>query len=263
MAQLQRLVIGAPFGNWFRRIGVTSTLGTFTHKHRGNFWYRLWRVLWTCRYSWRMRGWINKLGLPSPALTDYVFANRQRDFSRDVVSIHGFEWAEYRDLLQTVSSMQPLAVELNLSCPNVCSDFPRQLVSEALEAVRSGIPVIAKLAPLHWLPVAEDLIGVGIRCFHCCNTIPCPSGGLSGKVLKKYSMAAVADLRRRWGSLPVIIGGGGVTCLQDVRDYMSAGADHVAVASMLFNPFNWRKLVEFRDYLEHTHGPAPSFENGS
>ena len=68
---------------------------------------------------------------------------------------------------------------------------------------------------------------------------------ISGKPLKQYSLWAVGDLRQKYGSDVALIGGGGVTDTTDVVDYLKVGADHVAIASVLFNPFNWRKVKWF------------------
>lgn len=96
--------------------------------------------------------------------------------------------------------------------------------------------------------MGKSLYDQGIRYFHLCNTLPTPKGGMSGKVLKPYSLQAIEEFRK-WKDVK-LIGGGGITSLKDVEDYIQAGADHVSVASMLFNPLNWLKLKNFVEYLE-------------
>jgi len=49
----------------------------------------------------------------------------------------------------------------------------------------------------------------------------------------------------------MIIGGGGITHLDDVKDYQSAGATHFAVGSVLFNPFNWRRIKAIARIINH------------
>jgi dihydroorotate dehydrogenase len=251
-----KLIIGAPFGNYFRRPWVTSTRGTYTWDHRAGPVVRLWRVLKTVRYFRRTESWVNKLGLPSPSIRALGHEARTQPVHDDIVSIHGFNEVEWRCLAVAAGGLHPLAVEFNLSCPNVGQRH--RVVGEALPAVRTavgdGLTVIAKLPPLRWMDMAVPLFGVGVRHFHLCNTIPTPGGGLSGKPLKQYSLWAVEELRQRFGREVTLVGGGGVTCLADVKDYVKAGADHVAVASMLFNPFNWKKLEVFRDHLGPSFG---------
>lgn len=241
---MNRLIIGAPFGNYFNVEGVLSTIGTFTYHYRAGFWKRLWRVMKTVRYNRRQQSWINKLGLPNPSLTYDIKAKGK------IVSIHGFNSKEWLALAMRCESLQPYAVELNLSCPNVMKIGYVTEVEDALEfLLRIGFKVIAKLPPIRWNDLAIPLYNLGCRYFHCCNTIATPGGGISGKPLKQYSLWAVEELRILFPDI-VIIGGGGITDLQDIKDYINAGANSVSIASMLFNPLNWRKVKQFRDYLE-------------
>jgi dihydroorotate dehydrogenase len=249
------LIISAPLGNYLSFAGCTSTLGTFTLRRRGGPFYRLWRCAWTLRYSWRLRGWINKLGLPNPGIDSLA----GRDLSDVIVSVHGLDAGEWAALGAAVLSMRrfPLGVELNLSCPNVTDgrDAFAAAVRVASFLVDGGVRVIAKLPPVRWMEPGDPLYDAGVRTFHLCNTIPTAAGGLSGKTLKQYSLWAIECFRQSFGDAVTLIGGGGVTCEQDVLDYRSAGADHVAVASMLLNPFNWRKVPRL---LEATAGGGKS-----
>jgi dihydroorotate dehydrogenase len=165
------------------------------------------------------------------------------------LSIHGFFKSDWEILILRALEKDPEMLELNLSCPNVT----KTSINEALEAAHYayklfGNRVIAKLSPVKWMEFVNPLTDLGVSTFHLCNTIASPGGGFSGKVLKQYSMWAVEEVRKKYGYAH-IIGGGGVTHLQDVKDYISAGADDVAVASMLFNPLNWGMLDIFKDYL--------------
>ncbi len=240
---MNRIIISAPFGNYFSCRGVTSTIGTYT-LHPTGFIQRFWRIVKTVRYSRRLQSWTNQLGLPDPGIKSVKTSTDK------LLSIHGFNKQEWLQLVELAAKLRPLALELNLSCPNVS----KVIIDEAVQAAviarrRFGQNVIAKLAPIRWMEFVRPLKNVGINHFHLCNTIATPGGGISGKVLKQYSLWAVEDVRKAYKEVK-IIGGGGITELNDVKDYMSAGADYVAVASMLFNPLNWRKLKKFRDYLE-------------
>jgi len=167
-----------------------------------------------------------------------------------ILSIHGFNEQEWSNLLMMAYNLRPLMVELNLSCPNVTKTAIKEAIW-AGEIAKNllGEIVIAKLSPLRWMDFARPLMGVGINKFHLCNTIPSPGGGLSGKVLKQYSLWAVEEVKQTWGNDVKVIGGGGITEISDIDDYIKAGADHVSVGSMLFNPFNWKKLEVFKTYL--------------
>ena len=237
---LQDIVISAPFGNWLNFEGATSTLGTFTLNYRGGFWYRLWRCLRTLRYNRRSQAWINKLGLPNPGIASL---DKSKDYINKVISIHGFNFSEWDELAKRASELSPLAVELNLSCPNVGHKHNIGDVLSAIEHLLStNIMVIAKIPPVRWMDLVNPLYDVGVTTFHACNTIPTPGGGLSGKPLKHYSLWAVEEIKQKFGEKAYIIGGGGVSSIDDVNDYKKAGADAVAIGSMLLNPFNIKKV---------------------
>ena len=113
-----RLIVSAPFGNYVQPDGVTATLGTFTANARGG---RVWRILKTVRYYRRLRAWVNKLGLRNPGMP-WLVARVEAgkiDVKDKLVSIHGFADEDWDKLLGACHAMRPLAIELNMSCPNV------------------------------------------------------------------------------------------------------------------------------------------------
>jgi dihydroorotate dehydrogenase len=242
---VKRVIISAPFGEWFHYPNCTSIRGTYTWERRAGPIKRWWRVFKTVRYSRRSQSWINKLGLPNPGINSASAA------PWDMISIHGFYASEWERLVLAAIERAPLAIELNVSCPNVSHRVdPIDVICAAKFANRFGMKVVVKLPPIKWMDWAIPLYeSAGVRCFHACNTIPTPGGGLSGKVLKPYSLWATSELKDKWGKDVDVIGGGGITLLADVIDFLSAGADRISVASMLFNPFNWRKPEQFAEYL--------------
>jgi dihydroorotate dehydrogenase len=234
---LNRIVISAPFGNYLNFDGATKTVGTFTWDARGGKLWRLWKVLSTVRYYWRLKSWVNRLGLPNPGIKTYSVKGDE------IVSIQGFNENEWRNLVSSMST--EVAIEFNLSCPNVQN---LNALQDALPWVKyalgRGNIVIAKLPPIGWFDMLVELGRCGVRHFHCCNTIPTSGGGMSGKILKPFSLEAVRGVREMYENA-YIIGGGGVTCWEDCEDYFYAGADSVSVASMLFFPWNWKKVRQF------------------
>jgi dihydroorotate dehydrogenase len=235
---MRKLIIGAPFGNYITCPDATSTLGTYTLNPKSG---RIWRSLLSVRYYWRIKSWVNKLGLPNPGIRTL----KREDCINRILSIHGYSYDEWSKLIEFAIDLEPLSLELNLSCPNVT----KVAIKEAVEAADLahklfGWRVIAKLAPIRWMDFVHPLVDVGIDWFHLCNTIDTPGGGISGKTLKQYSLWAVEEVRKTY-DMTMIIGGGGVTCVQDAKDYLNAGANQVSVASMLFNPLNWYRLPSF------------------
>jgi dihydroorotate dehydrogenase len=271
---LQRLIIGAPFGNYLQFSQTTPTLGTFTLECRGGWLRRLWRVVRTVRYYPGLKSWKNKLGLPNPGIVSLI---REVEAGRitltnKIVSVAArttADWLRIFELLAgTVLDSRP-SLELNVSCPNCqeadTSDY--RAVFEAAVGLRARAAagsmagpehIIIKLPPLSYGKIVDGALTAGIVDFHACNTIPSPGGGMSGKILKPFSLAAVAAIRPRLPAGATLIGGGGITCQQDAFDYLNAGATHVSVASVLFNPFRWplmrRLAVDIRWYIP----PLPS-----
>lgn len=234
----EKLKISAPFGNYFKVEGVTSTLGTYTLHRRAGLLNRLWRVLSTVRYLRRPQAWINNLGLPSPEIGALKTAKNH------ILSIHGFNSQEWTILNEKAIELNPIAIELNISCPNI---EHRSQVLKEIQSIAKG--KIVKLPPYRWMDLGIPLYDMGVRCFHLCNTIATPGGGISGKPLKQYSLWAIKDFRDRWGDEVHLIGGGGITETKDIDDYLDAGANNVAIGSTLLNPLNWGNIKVFRDYI--------------
>lgn len=252
---IQRLVLSAPFGNYLSFAGATSTLGTFTRQNRGGLTYRLWRMLRTLRYYPGIQAWKNKLGLPNSGIDSlwhrcvpprYGPVSYQ---SHKIISIAGFCLSDWHYCATLAFGLRPLAVECNVSCPN-CPGEDKSDYGEVFKALvelsklhRSESPLIVKLAPLGYMRVARQALDAGIRSFHCCNTLPTPNGGISGKPLKAFSLQAIEDLRNychaRDYDLDILIGGGGVTTANDINDYLDVGATSVAIGSHLLAPWHW------------------------
>jgi len=231
---LKPVVISAPFGNYVQPDGTTPTLGTFTAKARPG---RAWRILKTVRYYPRLKAWVNKIGLRNPGmpwLVGKVNAGK-KDVSDKLVSIHGFETDEWYALLDHAAGIKPLGIELNMSCPNVGHiDWPPDLFARA---IATGVPVVVKIPPVNYDDMLAQAVDAGVRCFHCCNTLPVDAGGMSGQPLKPVSLTAIRDVRGRdFGNELTLIGGGGIYQPADLDAYRDAGADHFALGTKVMHP---------------------------
>jgi dihydroorotate dehydrogenase len=267
---VRKLIIGCPFGNYIRCYGVTSTLGTFTRyarrtdqrTHNEPYWWAgmLWRAMTTIRYRKSLGGWTNRMGLRNPGIDSWLNSDRVYDRNH-IISIHGFdaysEQSDWRHLAKVVILQRPLAVEFNFSCPNVTDDATqaidnaRQVLMYALANRPTDTALIAKIPPVGFQGWLEMLAPLGIVA-HCCNTVPCQYGGLSGLHVRAATVRALHWARQGNNFPGTIIAGGGVQSLDDVKRYVDLGADHVAVASMLFNPRKHKLLKVMRDYLNET-----------
>ncbi|MCC6680370.1 MAG: hypothetical protein IT445_05650 [Phycisphaeraceae bacterium] len=229
----QPLIIAAPFGNYIQPPKATATLGTFTALKRGG---RVWRIIKTVRYYPRKRAWVNRIGLRNPGidwLARRVSAGKT-DLSDKIVSIHGFDDQQWFTLLAKLTPLKPLAVELNMSCPNVGHiDWPADLFTRA---VGTGLTVVVKLPPVRYEQMLEQAMAAGVPWLHCCNTLPVPQGGMSGQPLKPESLTCIRQVRKLYGDRVKIIGGGGIYQPTDIDDYAEAGADRFSIATKLFNP---------------------------
>lgn len=148
------------------------------------------------------------------------------------------------------------ALELNLSCPNVAGgiDFATnpQACGRVVRSCRDAcpdLPVIAKLTPLVTdLPaIARAAADSGADAVSLTNTFPGivldwrrrrpylgnGPGGLSGPAIKPLSLRCVWNVARAVPGLP-IVGIGGIATIDDVMDYLVAGASAVQMGTVNF-----------------------------
>ena len=237
---MKRLIISAPFGNYLQPEGTTPTLGTFTLARRPG---RIQRIIRTVRWYPRIGAWVNRIGLRNPGI-DWLAARAEAgrvQLADKIVSIHGFVDEDWDLLLSRLAPLEPLAIELNISCPNVGHvTWPAGLFTHAVGAARGRTRVIVKLPPVNFMRIFDEAARAGVRTFHCCNTLPVPAGGVSGKPLKPVSLQCITDIAAHTGAAwndYTIIGGGGITCRADIDDYAHVGVRHVAIGTKAFNPW--------------------------
>ena len=235
-----KIFISAPFGNYIKTPQTISVHGTFTRKPRGN---RLWSVLKTLRYDRRLCGWVNKLGLPNPGLVKGL--NNVSERPNDVLSISEVKRGDFQKMNNIIPLNQSL--EINFSCPNLGKG--RLPLDDAVyfTRVKSRKWCIAKLSPLTDGDELEFVIEqLGFKQIHFSNSLPLPNGrgGLSGETLKPYTLELIDLVRERWGDSIEVIAGGGVADFGAVMDYLKAGANHVSIGSVCFNPFKLKKLLK-------------------
>lgn len=173
---------------------------------------------------------------------------------------------EFRRMADRLNAAAGIAaVELNISCPNVSGgvDFGTdpELAGNVIETVCSAgpLPVIAKLTPnvTSVVPIAKAAAEAGADAVSLINTFQGMAidwrsrkpvlgnvlGGLSGPAIKPLALRIVWQVAQAV-DVP-IIGIGGIECIDDVMEFIIAGATAIQVGTANFyNPGLANRLVE-------------------
>jgi len=192
-------------------------------------------------------GMLNSIGLANPGRDAFLAETlpRLRGLGVPVwVSVGGFAAHEYAE---TCAQLADVTIELNLSCPNVdeAADSAAAIVAACREV--TSLPLYAKLSPANWdiSEVARAVQAAGADGLSLVNTMRGTalgesleprlgtwSGGLSGPALKPVALAAVYACWR--ATRMPILGMGGVMSGRDVLEFIAAGAQDVALGTVLF-----------------------------
>ena len=233
------LFISPPFGNYINLPNTISIRGSFTLKERPGKWAQ---ILKTLRYIPYLNGWVNKIGLRNPGI-DYAIRTYKKG---EIISIAILEKEEIPLLVEKIPD--DMDIELNVSCPNTDKHMVNKGLKPFINSKRRWC--IIKLSPVEEFENVRMFYDQGFRQFHCCNTLPVKQGGLSGPSVKGYSLFMIQHFHKYYRNKCEIIGGGGIRTLKDVKDYKEAGADHVSVSSLFFNPFMFGKFYSEWNYFE-------------
>src|SRR6478752_3974668 len=192
-------------------------------------------------------GMLNAIGLANPGRDAFVAQTLPQLRTLGVslwVSVGGFAAHEYAE---TCAQLDDVTIELNLSCPNVeeAADTAAAIVAACRAA--TTLPLYAKLSPANSdiAEVARAVQAAGADGLSLVNTLRGTaldeslqprlgtwSGGLSGPALKPVALAAVYACWRAT-HMP-IVGIGGVMTGRDGLELVAAGAQDVALGTVLF-----------------------------
>jgi len=204
-------------------------------------------------------GLLNSIGLQNVGLE--AFVRDKMPFLRAIpsavlVNIYGRTLEEYVALARALDGVPGVdALELNLSCPNVAEggiEFGTtpEAVARLVGAVRAvtRLPVVPKLSPnvTAIVSLAKAALDAGANALSLVNTLRGASfdprlgrpvlattyGGLSGPALKPVALAMVHAVWR--ATRAPILGGGGVMCAGDAREFLDAGATAIQVGTAHF-----------------------------
>jgi dihydroorotate dehydrogenase (NAD+) catalytic subunit len=217
-------------------------------------------------------GLLNSIGLDNDGLD--AFIAKHLDYllglgTRIIANIAGHDRDEFVQMAARLDSCRGLAgLELNISCPNVSGgvDFgvDPAMTAAVVRGVRAvtQLPVIAKLTPnvTDIATIAQSAADAGADAVTLVNTFQGMAidwrrrqpilgnvvGGLSGPAIKPMVLKMVWQVARKV-KVP-IIGVGGIGSIDDVMEFLVAGATAVQIGTANFyNPTLAGKLVDELD----------------
>jgi len=209
----------------------------------------------TCETS---AGMLNAIGLDNDGL-EYFLANHLpylRNLPTKIIgNIAGKTEKEFFEMAQRISKETGLAaLELNLSCPNVSGGVDFAIDPEKTARVIKGVkefcnlPIIAKLTPnvTDVSVIAQAAAEAGADAVSLVNTfmglaidwkkkrfvLGNGTGGLSGPAIKPIALRIVWQVAKKV-KIP-IIGIGGIASVDDVMEFILAGASAVQLGTVNF-----------------------------
>ncbi|MEB7723548.1 MULTISPECIES: dihydroorotate dehydrogenase [Mammaliicoccus] len=214
-------------------------------------------------------GMINAIGLQNPGvhhILEHELKYLEQFDVPIIANVAGSTEEEYVYVAKHISNAPNVhALELNISCPNVkeggiqfgtVPEVARELTRK-VKAV-SEVPVYVKLSPnvtnivemakaiseyADGITMINTLVGLRIDSKTGKPIISNVIGGLSGPAIKPVALRMVYEVSQNI-DIP-IIAMGGVRTAQDVIDYISVGADAVAVGTANFeNPTVCKDIID-------------------
>ena len=206
-------------------------------------------------------GMLNSIGLDNDGIDAFIAGHLPYLTSLTapvIVSIAGRNLQEFVGMAQRLAQCEGIAaLELNISCPNVSGgvdfgtdpDMCARLVQSTVES--SGLPILAKLTPnvtdiacmaqaaaeagADAVSLINTCLGVAIDWKRKRPILGNMFGGLSGPAIKPIALAAVCKVAAKV-DIP-IVGIGGIATIDDVMEFLVAGASAVQVGTANFyNP---------------------------
>ena len=223
----------------------------------------------TPRVAETSSGMLNAIGLQNPGV-DHIIEHELKyleQFDVPVIAnVAGTKIEDYVEVAKKISKAPNVsALELNISCPNVkeggiqfgTDPGTAESLTAAVKEV-SAKPVYVKLSPnvTNIVDMAKSIAQaadgitmintlVGMRLDNNGRPILAnTTGGLSGPAIKPVALNMVYQVRQALPDIP-IIGMGGIATVDDVLDFISVGADAVAIGTMNFtNPYICKELID-------------------
>lgn len=205
-------------------------------------------------------GMLNAIGLQNIGVD--VFLNEKlpeldRLGATVIANVWGDTEADYRAVVERIGSEPRIAaIELNVSCPNVIKGgmvFGNDPVALGglVATIRSATshPLIVKLSPnvgdvvacaraavdngADILSLINTLVGLSIDLERRAPKIGFTTGGLSGPAIRPIALRMVWEVRKALPRVP-IFGMGGIESVENVVEFLVAGADAVQIGTANF-----------------------------
>jgi dihydroorotate dehydrogenase (NAD+) catalytic subunit len=203
-------------------------------------------------------GMLNAIGLDNDGIDHFIAHHLPylRTLPAPIVAnIAGENEADFLAMAEQIGRETGLAgLELNLSCPNVAGglDFATnpELTRRIVAGVRAvcPLPILAKLTPnvTNLVPIAQSAADGGADAVSLINTfvgmaidwrrrrpiLGNVTGGLSGPAIKPLALRLVWQVAR--GVKVPVIGVGGIATIDDVMEFLVAGASAVQIGTASF-----------------------------
>ena len=225
-------------------------------------------------------GMLNSIGLQNPGVDGVIerYARLWASWQVPVlVNVAGESIEDYVAVVRKLDGVPGIAgIELNISCPNVGKGGTQFAVDpEAAGAVTAAVrratelPLMVKLSPsvADVRSIALAIEGAGADAISAVNTLSGIAldrdrrrpllgnvyGGLSGPAIKPVALRVVYEVAQAV-RIPVV-GIGGIGSLDDVLDFLMAGASAVQVGTAIFaDPTLPLRLIEELHAYCATHG---------
>ena len=224
-------------------------------------------------------GMLNAIGLQNPGID--VFVQRDIPFlthydTRIIVNVCGKTASDYIEVVERLAEQPVDMLEINISCPNVehggiaFGQEPKMVeyITSEIKKITQK-PISMKLTPnvTDITEIAKAVEAGGADSISLINTITgmridvqkrkfCvanKTGGLSGSAIKPIALRMVYQVCHAV-KIPVI-GMGGIATINDVLEFIMAGATGIAIGTANFNnPFVMPEIIsELSKYMEENN----------
>ncbi len=203
-------------------------------------------------------GLLNAVGLSNPgaaAVVEEIRAFKEQPTVPIIASIFGRTEEEFSEVAAVICEAQPDLLEINVSCPNVASEFGVRFgldhdstarITRAVKRTIGNVPLLVKLSPqAHSIATlarrCQDAGADGITAINSVGpgmaidvhtrkpVLSNRVGGLSGRAILPVAVRCVHDITHAV-DIP-IIGTGGIATAEDALQMILAGATAVAIGT--------------------------------